>query len=441
MSSQELEDRTVAQLPSSIGLPTSLEQALVGRFLSVLNASSTAPRGSIAERHQAPFLTIVTRTQGLRPDTLRDVFLCLSGQSCIDFEHFLIGHKLTAEAEHDVRAIMDENPKWLRERCRLIAVDHGNRTAPLNVGFGAARGRYIAVLDDDDLVFGHWVSSFKVLAEKNSGSVLRCGTVYQRFDQVDTRFAKPSPRAEGELIHLYPSEFDFFAHLQENRTPLMALAFPRAAFSELGIVFDETLSTGEDWDYLMRVARLCGVASSPEITGIYRHWRRRSASRTDHAQQEWQENLDHVRAKQDQLDLLLPAGSAKRLRRLMDDRDVLARAVRLLDGDGRTGRHATEVCEAVDIARRVLGHGAPDELEALRAELSGLYGSVWWRIGAPVRWASAILGRRRFQQPEPKALTTAHLKMAINDVFNSTSWKLSAPLRLLHSRFAGGRQP
>ena len=410
-----------------------MEQALIGRFLRSIEFQDDAGVGDTAP--DRPFLSIVTRTQGLRPDTLRDVFLCLSGQSCTDFEHLVVGHRLSNETEDIVRDVIAENPGWLRERIRFLKVDHGNRTAPLNAGFAAAAGRYIAVLDDDDLVLGHWVETFKNLAGSRPGSIVRSGVVYQKYGSAETEFCRSSPRAAGEMLKLYPLHFDFFSHLQENRTPFVALAFPRAVLNVLGIAFDETLTTAEDWDYLMRAAPLCGVESASEITAIYRHWSNGRSSRTDHSLVEWDDNLRRIREKHSKLNMLIAEGSAGHLRRLLDERDTLARAVRALCKGAEGSAHGEALQEAVVIAHRIIVTDNPERSNELRVELMKLYESPWWKIAAPVRWFSGLVGRRRFQQPDPYDLTEAHLSMAIDGVLNSTSWKLTQPLRFLFSQF------
>jgi hypothetical protein len=344
--------------PSSMA-PADMSNALIGRFLGSLESEKAGPVNETDDNAKPCFLSIITRTQGLRPDTLRDVFLCLSGQSCVDFEHLVVGHKLSENAEKTVANLIEDNPVWLRRRIRFLKVGHGNRSTPLNVALDAAAGQYAAVLDDDDLIFGHWVETFKNLAAIRNGEVLRSVAVYQKFDETQTELGRSAPRAIGEVLRLYPSHFDLFSHFQENRTPLLSLAFPRAAFSDLRIRFDESLTTSEDWDYLMRVATICGVASSPEITGIYRHWSKRSTSRTDHSEQEWHENQRRIREKHNELTMLIPEGSAERLREILDEREILARTVRLLSGDGQGKLTDEQTSIAVEIARRVADSGNP----------------------------------------------------------------------------------
>ncbi|WP_207888536.1 glycosyltransferase family A protein, partial [Pseudomonas sp. 30_B] len=120
-----------------------------------------------------PFLSIVTRTQAKRLGNLRDVLLCLTAQTCQDFEILVVTHKVDGEPYYAVRRIVEDLPESIRNRARVLRCDRGGRTAPLNDGFAAARGHYVAILDDDELVFAHWVETFKKLSEKAAGCVLR----------------------------------------------------------------------------------------------------------------------------------------------------------------------------------------------------------------------------------------------------------------------------
>ena len=156
---------SVSQTTTSVALPYELENELIGRFIRSLHSEVGATTTDDPPSSSSPFLSIVTRTLGQRLDTLRDVFLCLSGQSCTDFELLVVGHRLTKEAEHAVRSVIHENPEWLKRQTRFLSVDHGTRSAPLNAAFRAAQGSYVAVLDDDDLIMGHWVEEFRALAE------------------------------------------------------------------------------------------------------------------------------------------------------------------------------------------------------------------------------------------------------------------------------------
>lgn len=263
-------------------------------------------------KESRPFLSIVTRTQGKRLGNLRDVLLCLTAQTCQDFEVLVIAHKTEEKPYYAVKRVVEDLPEYIRNRVRVIRCDRGGRTAPLNDGFAAARGHYVAILDDDELVFAHWIETFKKLSEKAPGCVLRATAAEQ--DIVSTGVRSDGAlgyRSTSAITTPYPSHFDFFEHLSQNYSPPLSLAFPRASFQELGIRFDESLDTAEDWDFEMRTVFVCGVESSPEITGIYRKWRSGESSFSIHSQEEWQRDYEKIVAKLNDQHHVFPPGTIK----------------------------------------------------------------------------------------------------------------------------------
>ena len=161
------------------------------------------------DKHDGPFLTVITRTQGKRPDMLTEMLLCLTGQSNTDFELLIMGHNLSDEQHELVSELIDDLPQWMQEKTRLIPVNGGTRTTPLNRGFEEARGKYIAVLDDDDLVFDHWVEAFYDLHKKHNGTVLHAYSVMQEWETVGGSFPN-TPRAATAPSNKYCCKFNFF---------------------------------------------------------------------------------------------------------------------------------------------------------------------------------------------------------------------------------------
>ncbi|GAB7534920.1 methyltransferase domain-containing protein [Burkholderia sp. 3C] len=270
---------------------------------------------------QSTFLSVVTRTQGKRLGNLRDALLCLTAQTCQDFEVIIVAHKVEAEPYAAVARIVEDLPESMRNRVRLLRCDHGGRTAPLNAGFAAARGQYVSILDDDELVFAHWVETFKQLAERAAGCVLRTTAAEQDITSTGVRpDGALGYRTTSSITTPYPAHFDFFNHLSQNYSPPVSLSFPRAAFQNLGIRFDEELDTAEDWDFEMRTAFVCGVESSPEITGIYRKWRSGESSFSIHSPEEWQRDYDRIIAKHNEQYHIFPPGTIKLI---VDQRNLI----------------------------------------------------------------------------------------------------------------------
>lgn len=264
-----------------------------------------------AREEHRPFLTVLTRTQGKRPEMLRETLLSLVGQSDHDFELILIGHKLEEDQKAMVEQIIHEQPEMLRKRVRFVELDHGNRTTPLNIGFALAHGQYVAVLDDDDIVMDHWVESFHQAAKGHEGMVLHAYVFAQDWKTVTTDTGRNALRAVAAPSSIYCTKFDILTQMRLNRCPLLGLAFPVYYFHKMGFIFDETLTTTEDWDYLMRLSAFAGVTDIEEATSIYRLWKNTETSATLHNASEWQKNYLIIQDKIMDMSLIIPSGNRK----------------------------------------------------------------------------------------------------------------------------------
>lgn len=259
------------------------------------------------------FLSVVMRTQGRRPEALREALLCLFAQDDQDFEVLLIGHKLDENQLSLVEDILAEQEPRFRERIRFLPFNEGNRTTPLNYGFAQANGEYIMIFDDDDLVMEDCVSAYRKQAEKTPGRVLYRYTVSQKWCVIDTDSGVQALRAQDMPEMGFCKDYDPLEQVYMNHCPPIGLAFPAFAFRDLGIIFDETLATTEDWDYLNRTVKYCGAASVNTVGAVYRLWTNAESSATVHAQEEWKENYHIIQGKMNSAPLLLPTGTTMRI--------------------------------------------------------------------------------------------------------------------------------
>jgi hypothetical protein len=298
-----------------------------GAIAPALEALASAVIAGIEDGH--PFLTVLIRTRGDRPETLRDSLLCLASQTDDDFEVVLLVHDVD-DAGAAVTGLVDEYPASFSSRVRVLPVSGGGRSRPLNVGLAEARGRYITVFDDDDIVFGHWVEVFHDLAREHPGRILRAGAATQNVTAESWARGETGIRSLTRVSAEYDPEFDPFHHLSVNHTPFMSYAFPAVLFRGFGLTFDESLPVLEDWDMLLRGSAICGVAESPIPTSVYRRWEVGASSTSEHHTAEWEDATARVIDGIDRLPLLAPPGSAHRIRRLIADENAAYRLTELL---------------------------------------------------------------------------------------------------------------
>lgn len=374
----------------------------------------------------APFLTVLARTQGRRLESLQEVLLCLLAQTDPDFEVLLLLHDVTPDGAGHIRYLVDVMPEEFRERVRLVNVNGGGRCRPLNAGLAEARGDYLAVLDDDDLVFAHWVETFHSLARRHSGRVLRAGVSEQHVAE-GVLLGRAGHAPESRTETPYPLQFDLFEHIHENRTPPCGIGLPRRAFRDAAVSWDDKLPVLEDWDVLLQLAMLCGVSNSEEVTSIYRRWNVGDSSTTVHGEDEWQLARQAVITRLDRHASLIPRGGLSALRALVEQAaqaeavaKLRARQLTLLDADLREVARGRE--EQLDAAR------------GLHVELAGRDTHIR-QLTAHIHHLDAVLTREREERSAEQAQpVTARGREeefeAVRQEFrSSTSWKITAPLR------------
>lgn len=250
--------------------------AAAGTGEGVLGWASRAyrPPSTDAPPSPAPFLSVIVRTQGRRPGQLREALLCLAAQTDDDFELLVVLHTAGDDADTAagartlVAAAVDAHPT-LAARTRLLNVVDGGRGRPLDVGLAHAQGRYVAFLDDDDLVMGDWVEAFRAGAVERPGAVVRSLTARQDVRAVTGPVGYEPTSA---FTVPYRARFDLADHLIDNQSPICSVALPRDVLETFGLRVDETLPVLEDWDLLLRLVPWCGVHDTGIVTSLYHVW-------------------------------------------------------------------------------------------------------------------------------------------------------------------------
>jgi hypothetical protein len=204
----------------------------------------------------------------------------------------------------------------------------------------------VAFLDDDDLALCHWVEEFAKLVRLHPGAVARAGCATHSIDEESWECGTGYCQI-GSTTTPYPLEFDLVAHLVGNRTPNCSVAVPRSCFTDLGVSFDDELKVLEDWDMLLSAALLCGVVSTPEVTSLYRRWKRGYASHLEHPEEQWELTTWSIRGRFDARPLLVPPGTVSRLTQM----EMTANTVAQLQADLDLAKDslATSTAEVADL--------------------------------------------------------------------------------------------
>lgn len=181
-----------------------------------------------------------------------------------DFELLIVDDGSTDDSAVTARAYSDP-------RVRVIVRPHCGLGAVRNAGMRAARGRYIAFLDADDL----WVPN-KLAAQcevlDRSPDV---GLVYTRFGVIDARGCVQSQGRS--FLAARPSGAILRQLLESNviGTP-STICFRRDLVEDEALLFDETRTHSEDWHFYLRVALRTRIRYIPRTLAYHRqHTRNR----------------------------------------------------------------------------------------------------------------------------------------------------------------------
>ncbi|WP_312283621.1 glycosyltransferase family 2 protein [Candidatus Igneacidithiobacillus taiwanensis] len=222
--------------------------------------------GAYYEYHKAgsdsPLVSVITRTQGNRPQQLAQAMLSVINQSYKNIEHIIIedGGNRSQETVNRLKKLGNTN-------IRFYPIEKLGRSAAGNIGIENARGRYLLFLDDDDLLFAEHI---EVLVS----SVLRNPQVagaYSLAWEVPTRMISSSSYHEFCYIlrRKYMQDFNRDIFLKYNYWPIQSVLFHKGLSLDYG-GFDTTLDSLEDWDLWIRYTRDNEFIYVPKTTSLYR---------------------------------------------------------------------------------------------------------------------------------------------------------------------------
>src|SRR3954468_4584364 len=183
-----------------------------------------------------PRVSVVIPTRN-RPDMLGAAIGSVLAQTFADYEIVVVINGVDNAATPRTRNVATA------AGCRIVRIERDGIAVALNAGIAAARGEWIAFLDDDDLWEPNRLADELKLADAAAADLVFCNIV--KFDATGSALEPPLRPPPGMSI----AEAMTLKNYGGGCSPAMAR---RAAVLDVG-GFDETLDS-PDWDLWMRLA-------------------------------------------------------------------------------------------------------------------------------------------------------------------------------------------
>jgi len=220
-------------------------------YLAPKSGSAMLLGGGGKESGPKPLVSVIVPTHN-RPGMLKDTVQSVLDQTFQDFEIIVIN-----DAGQDVSSVVQafNSPKI----SYLSHETNKGLAAARNTGIRAARGKYLAYLDDDDIYYVNHLEVLVTFLESTNFNVAYTDS-YRAIQESHNGVYATTKRET-----LYSFDFDYDKILIENFIPVLCIMHRRKCLEKSGY-FDETLDRHEDWDLWIRMSRHYKFAHIPEIT-------------------------------------------------------------------------------------------------------------------------------------------------------------------------------
>lgn len=186
-----------------------------------------------------------------REKYIRDAVLSILTQSFIDFEFIIIDDGSTDSTYEILKSFNDKRIKLLRKNT------NGGNYSARNEGMNIATGKYICVMDSDDIALPNRIQKQYDFMEKNNKFGL-CGSFAQVIDS-DEIITAPEDYNE---IKVWSMSNIMFRH---------PTVFIRAEFlKKHNLKYNESYRYAGDYDFLVKAAHLFPVTNIQEVLLQYR---------------------------------------------------------------------------------------------------------------------------------------------------------------------------
>jgi predicted HAD superfamily hydrolase/LmbE family N-acetylglucosaminyl deacetylase/glycosyltransferase involved in cell wall biosynthesis len=208
--------------------------------------------GLALDSSDMPLVSVIIRSMD-RP-TLSDALDSVALQSYANIEVVIVNAK-------------GANHREVGEWCggfpvRLIASDGSlTRSSAANIGLNSAKGNYLIFLDDDDLFYPDHIATLVTALQSHPNA--RCA-----YTGVHVEYY-----ADGQLetTTQFNEPFDQHRLWGKNFIPIHAMLFEQSLVTIDHCGFDENLGIFEDWDFWIQLTQHSEILHIDKITAVYRN--------------------------------------------------------------------------------------------------------------------------------------------------------------------------
>jgi GT2 family glycosyltransferase/glycosyltransferase involved in cell wall biosynthesis/2-polyprenyl-3-methyl-5-hydroxy-6-metoxy-1,4-benzoquinol methylase len=259
-------------------------------WLAVLNHDSAAAPftpsqakgGDSRSGAPSPLVSVIVPTYN-RLEWLRETLQSILAQTYRQFEIVVVN-----DAGPDISPVV----AGLNAEGKIRVIAHSENKglgAARNTGVRAARGKYIAYLDDDDIFLPNHLATLVSHLETTRGKV----------SYTDAHRATQKKENGAYVIVSrdvpYSNDWDNERILVQNFVPVLCFMHEKRCIEEAGW-FDESLTTHEDWDLWIRMSRLFRFKHIAEITCEFR-WREDGSSMSSKSRMDFLRTSDLIYKK------------------------------------------------------------------------------------------------------------------------------------------------
>jgi GT2 family glycosyltransferase len=230
----------------------------------------------------SPRVSVIVPTYN-RPERLAEALASINAQTFQDFEIIVID-----DGEMDVETVVQAH----NAAGRVTYIKHDrNRglAAARNTGIRAAKGKYVAYLDDDDRYLPDHLETLVSFLEHHESKV-----AYTDAWRVHERIENGRHIETGRDL-LYSNDFNSARLLVSNYFPVLCVMHERMCIDEVG-TFDESLFAHEDWDLWIRMASRFPFSHLKRTTCEFT-WRTDGSSMTSATRETYWRTMDIIHRK------------------------------------------------------------------------------------------------------------------------------------------------